>query len=438
MAAQPVSDVEIWQTHAYFASPRASVVPGEDSQARERREIKVPAESILASSEKPHEWLTYAGNYGGHRHSALSQISRKTVGDLRVAWIAQLQIRRRMARSVADRRWAVSFSSPSHPMASSHSMHEPVRKFGSSAGLFRPTSSYVADRLNRGAAILGDTLFVATLDAHLVALDAATGRKKWETRVAEHREGYAMTGAPLALGDRVLVGVAGSEYGIRGFVAAFSAIDGRMLWKFHTDTRPGEPGHESWAGESWRIGGAATWTTGAYDPKLDLVYWGVGNPAPLHQGDVRAGDNLFANSVIALDAKSGKLRWHFQFTPADEHDWDAVQQPVLARIEWQGEQRAALLWANRNGFFYALDRETGKFLFAKPFVKQTLGCRLRAERPADPSSGGETDTDRQPRMAVDGRGHELVAALLRRWATIAIRAYGRCSRHLFPRRPGSV
>jgi alcohol dehydrogenase (cytochrome c) len=370
MAAQPVSDVEIWQTHAYLRHLALRSSPGEDSQARERRQIKVPAESILASSERPHEWLTYAGNYGGHRHSALSQISRKTVGDLRVAWIAQLRSADAWLEASPIVAGGLIFvtESPDGVVALDARTGQKVWQFR------RPVPSNLqlcCGSVNRGAAILGDTLFVATLDAHLVALDAATGRKKWEIKVAEHREGYAMTGAPLALGDRVLVGVAGREYGIRGFVAAFSATDGRMLWKFHTIPAAGEPGHESWAGESWKIGGAATWTTGAYDAKLDLVYWGVGNPAPLHQGDVRAGDNLYANSVIALDAKSGKLRWHFQFTPADEHDWDAVQQPVLARIEWQGEQRAALLWANRNGFFYALDRETGKFLFAKPFVKQT-------------------------------------------------------------------
>lgn len=139
---------------------------------------------------------------------------------------------------------------------------------------------------------------------------------------------------------------------------------------------PGELGHETWAGESWKVGGAATWTTGSYDEKLDLVYWGVGNPAPLYDGTVRVGDNLFSCSVIALDARTGKLRWFFQFTPHDEHDWDATQQPVLAQISWKGQRRAALVTANRNGFFYALDRETGEFLFAKPFVKQTWAAEL--------------------------------------------------------------
>jgi alcohol dehydrogenase (cytochrome c) len=224
---------------------------------------------------------------------------------------------------------------------------------------------------NRGAAILHDTLFITTLDAHLVALDAATGAKRWETRVADASEGYSITGAPLAFGDRVVVGVAGSLFGVRGQIAAYSARDGRLLWRFWTVPEPGEPGHETWTDASWRTGGAATWTVGSYDAALDLVLWGVGNPAPVFDGDLRKGDNLYSNSVVALDASSGRLRWHYQFTPNDEHDWDAAQQPVLTNVLWRGERRPAVLWANRNGFFYALDRRSGEFLFARSFVKQT-------------------------------------------------------------------
>jgi alcohol dehydrogenase (cytochrome c) len=188
-----------------------------------------------------------------------------------------------------------------------------------------------------------------------------------------------MTGAPLALRDRVIVGVAGGEFGIRGFVAAYRASDGQLLWKFDTVPGPGKPGHDTWAGDSWKIGGAPTWTVGAYDPELNLLYWGVGNPAPPFKSKERAGVNLYSNSVVALDADSGELRWHYQFTPADEHDWDAVQQPVLAEIQWQGRPRQALLWANRNAFFYALDRKTGEFLFAKPFAKQTWNSGFTAD-----------------------------------------------------------
>ena len=202
-------------------------------------------------------------------------------------------------------------SLPSRPTGWSRLMREPDNELGDSGDLSRRIFNCAVGAVNRGAAILGDTVFVATLDAYLVALDAATGRKKWETKVAEYRNGYSITGAPLALHDRVVVGIAGSEYGTRGFVAAFSAADGRPLWKFNTVPGPGELGHDTWAGESWKVGGAATWTTGAYDEDLDLVFWGVGNPAPLYDGTVRAGDNLFSCSVIALEARNRKAALAF-------------------------------------------------------------------------------------------------------------------------------
>ncbi len=377
MAAQPLSDVEIWQTHAYLRQ-FALASSGGDAPATSsgRRRIDVPAESILAPSDRAHEWLTYAGNYAGHRHSSLSQISRRNVRDLRVAWVAQLRsadLSLEASPIVAGGLIFVT-ESPEGVVALDARNGDRVWQYR------RPVRSGVplcCGSPNRGVAILGDSVFVATLDAYLVALDTSTGRKKWETKVADFRDGYSMTGAPLAISDRVIVGVAGGEFGIRGFLAAFSATDGRLLWKFYTVPGPGEPGHESWAGESWKAGGAPTWTIGAYDPKLDLIYWGVGNPAPVYQGDARTGDNLFSNSVLALEAGSGKLRWHFQFTPGDEHDWDAVQQPVLTDLLWEGQRRAVLLFANRSGFFYVIDRQTGQFLLARPFVKQTWAAGFK-------------------------------------------------------------
>ena len=376
MAPQPISDLEIWQVHAYLRGVAFRSLAGDDDQPPAKQpELNVAAKSLLRSADRPHEWLTYAGNYAGHRRSELSQISKKNIRDLRVAWIAQLRSADNSLESSPIVAGGMLFvtESPDGVVAFDARTGQRAWRFR------RPVPANLqlcCGAVNRGAAILGDTVFVATLDAYLVALDAATGRKKWETKVAEYRDGYSITGAPLAIHDRVVVGIAGSEYGTRGFVAAFSAADGRPLWKFNTVPGPGELGHETWAGESWKVGGAATWTTGAYDENLDLVFWGVGNPAPLYDGTVRAGDNLFSCSVIALEARTGKLRWHFQFTPHDEHDWDATQQPVLAQISWKGQRRAALVTANRNGFFYALDRQTGEFLFAKPFVKQTWAAEL--------------------------------------------------------------
>lgn len=371
MAAQPVSDREIWQIHAYLRQLVIRSEGGDEGPpAAKTATVNVAPASILVASERSHDWLTFAGNYAGHRHTRLSQISRRNIRDLRVAWIAQLRSADAFLEASPIVAGGLIFvtETPEGVVALDANTGAKVWHYNRPVPADLPLC---CGAVNRGVAILQDLVFVQTLDAHLVALDASTGRKKWEIKVADHRDGYSMTGAPLALNDRVVVGVAGGELGIRGFVAAFSAADGRALWKFYTVPGPGEPGHETWANDSWKTGGAPTWTAGAYDPELDLIFWGVGNPAPNFQGDVRSGDNLYSNSVIALDAKSGTLRWHFQFTPGDEHDWDAVQQPVLADITFQGQRWPVVVWANRNGFLYVLDRRTGKFLFAKPFVKQT-------------------------------------------------------------------
>jgi alcohol dehydrogenase (cytochrome c) len=169
----------------------------------------------------------------------------------------------------------------------------------------------------------------------------------------------------------VIIGTAGGEYGIRGFISAYDAHTGREVWRFYTIPGPGEPGHETWEGDSWQTGGGPVWVTGSYDPTLNLTYWGVGNPSPDWNGDVRTGDNLYSDSVVALDADTGKLRWYYQFTPHDDLDFDSVQVPVLADIDWQGHKRKVILWANRNGFFYVLDRQTGQFLLGKSFVEVT-------------------------------------------------------------------
>jgi len=379
MSAQPLTDLEIWQIHAFLRHLSLRAARADTAHASSvPQQFNVDAASILASTKRPNEWLTFAGNYAGHRHSRLSQITKRNVRDLRVAWVAQL-------RSV-DAFLEASPIVASNVVFVSESPDGVVALDATTGGKiweFRralPASlSLCCGSINRGVAILNDSVFVATLDAHLIALNASSGRKKWEATVADFRSGYSMTGAPLAVGDRLIVGVAGGEFGIRGFVAAYDAEDGRLLWKFNTVPNPGEVGHDSWGGNSWKAGGAPTWTTGAYDAELNLLYWGVGNPAPTFQNATRTGDNLFSNSVVALDASSGELRWYFQFTPGDEHDWDAVQQPVLAEIPWQGQKRRALLWANRNGFFYALDRQTGQFLFAKPFAKQTWAASLTAD-----------------------------------------------------------
>ncbi|HSH15202.1 MAG TPA: PQQ-binding-like beta-propeller repeat protein, partial [Verrucomicrobiae bacterium] len=221
---------------------------------------------------------------------------------------------------------------------------------------------------NRGVAVLGDLVYVGTPDAYLVALDARTGSVAWEAKVAETKDGYYCPAAPFAIDGKILMGVAAGDYGLNGWLDAYDALTGERLWRWYTIPKPGEPGHESWAGDSWKTGGGGTWLTGSFDPDLNLLYWGIGNPAPDFDGSVREGDNLYTESVVALDANSGKLKWHFQFTPHDVHDWDSVEIPILVDAEYKGEARKLLLHADRNGYYYVLDRVTGKFLHGTPFI----------------------------------------------------------------------
>ncbi|RPH61345.1 MAG: hypothetical protein EHM89_07400, partial [Acidobacteria bacterium] len=210
----------------------------------------------------------------------------------------------------------------------------------------------------------------------LHGLDASTGEVQWEVQVADTSDGFTITGAPLIVDDMVVVGVSGGEFAIRGFLPAYDAQTGEQRWRFDTIPGPGEIGHDTWENDAWKTGGGPTWITGSFDPDLNLVYWGVGNPAPVYAGELRPGDNLFTNSVIALDAATGKLAWHFQFTPHDEHDWDSNQTPVLADLMFDGVMRKVILWANRNGFYYLLDRTNGQFLRGVPFVEVTWASGL--------------------------------------------------------------
>jgi alcohol dehydrogenase (cytochrome c) len=330
---------------------------------------QVRYERILNSASEPGSWLTYSGNYSGNRYSALQQIDRSNAGKLKLTWMYQTNDLNQFEASplVADGVMYIS-EPPSNAAALDLRTGRPLWLYR------RAIPSDVracCGQVNRGLAILGDTVYLATLDAHLLALDAKTGHLLWDTTVADYKLGYSITVAPLAVQDKVIVGMAGGEYGVRGFVDAYDAKSGKQLWRFWTVPGPGEPGHETWSGDSWKQGSATTWTTGAYDPELNLVYWGTGNPGPDYDGEVRHGDNLYADSVVALDASTGKLQWYFQFTPHDTHDWDATQTPILFDGEFRGAPHKLLAFANRNGFFYLLDRQKGEFLTGKPFAKET-------------------------------------------------------------------
>ena len=330
-------------------------------------QAQVTADRIVEADSEPHNWLTYSGNYSSTRHSGMKQITPSNIDELELSWVFQ-------ARSLEN------FTST--PLVVDGVMYvtqapNDVVALDAKSGRIYWVYEYVPSaearpccgRVNRGVAILGQTLFMATIDAQLVALDAINGRPIWKTEVGEPEKGYAMTAAPLIIKDKVIVGVAGGEYGIRGYIAAYDASSGEEVWRFYTIPGPGEPGHETWHGDSWKTGGAPVWLTGSYDPDLNLTYWGIGNPGPDWNPEVRRGDNLYSDSVVALDGDTGELRWHFQFTPNDAYDFDAVQIPVLVDIEGaDGRLIKVILWANRNGFFYALDRATGRFLNGRSFV----------------------------------------------------------------------
>ena len=275
-----------------------------------------------------------------------------------------------------------------------------------------PLARLCCGRVNRGLAIHENTLFMATIDGRLIALDAKTGGLVWNVAVGGARPdtGYSLTVAPLVIKDKVIIGTAGGEYGVRGFIAAFDAKSGREAWRFHTIAGPGEPGRETWAGDSWKTGGGSIWVTGTYDAELNLTYWGVGNPGPDWNGDGRLGDNLYSDSVVALDADTGALKWHFQFTPHDVYDYDSVQVPVLADIQWQGRPRKAMLFGNRNGFFYVLDRATGEFLLGKPFTKVTWTTGLDAK--GRPQNMVPLTRGRRPDLSGRAGRHQLVFAVV--------------------------
>ncbi len=335
--------------------------------------------TVTMAAQSSGDWLTYNGNMQGHRHSPLTQITPANVKDLELQWVFQaLSLEKFEATPLAVDGVLYTVQAPNDVVALDGATG---RTYWTYTYAPSPQARPCCGRVNRGLAMLGDTLFMGTIDGRLVALDARSGREIWNVPVAGSRveAGYNFTVAPLVVKNMIIAGPAGGDFGIRGFIAAFDPATGKEKWRFYTVPGPGEPGNQTWAKDSWMHGGASVWVTGTYDPDLNLTYWGTGNPGPDWNGDNRMGDNLYADSVVALDADTGKLKWHFQFTPHDEFDYDSTQVPVLADIEWQGRPRKALLLANRNGFWYVLDRTTGEFLSGKPYTKVTWTSGLDAK-----------------------------------------------------------
>jgi alcohol dehydrogenase (cytochrome c) len=382
---------------------------------------QVTYDRLLRAAHEPQNWLTYSGGYFSQRYSLLRQIDTSNVKSLEQKWIYQSPVIGNWQATplVVDGIMYIT-QRPNDVVAMDA---KTGRVFWVSRHNTAPDQKTCCGSNNRGVAMLGDTLYMGTLDARLVAINAKTGRPRWTVQTADYKLGYSLTLAPLIVKDKVIIGVGGGELGIRGFIAAYDAQSGKEAWRFYTIPGPGEPGHETWEAcppqpavycdpEAWKHGGGSIWLTGSYDPALNLTFWGVGNAGPDWNPSQRPGDNLYTASIVALDGDTGKLRWHFQFTPSDRYDYDSVQIPVLADMNWNGTPVKVVLWANRNGYFYLLDRETGKFLLGKPFVKVNWASGLdeRGRPIQTPQPPGVPQPGRAIRVARTGTHRPTVPA----------------------------
>ena len=333
--------------------------------------LPVSHERLLSAADEPGNWLMYSHTYNSWRFSGLNQITTANVKNLRVKWLFQGRHIEKFETTPLVVEGIMYLTRPEN------AIYALDAATGRQLWMYEyrnpPRTFNCCGKVNRGLAILGNTLFMNTLDMHVVAVDARSGHELWKTEIYDYTAagGYAAPGAPLVVKDKLIVGMAGGERGVSGFLDAYDTKTGQRVWRFNAIPQPGEPNFGTWAGDSWKTGGVTTWNNGSYDPETNTLFWGTSNPWPDYNDDFRAGDNLYSCSVLALDPDTGKLKWFFQFTPHDLHDWDSTQIPILLDTEFRGENKKALAWANRNGFFYLLDRTTGKFLMAKAFVKQT-------------------------------------------------------------------
>jgi alcohol dehydrogenase (cytochrome c) len=364
-AGMPGFDLPGAEARRVLAFIRATP-PNPEPALRLRNARSIPFAELV--DPHPGDWPSYNGRLGGNRHSALAQIDAGNVARLAPRWIFSIPGSQHLEVTpvVVD---GVMY------VTSVNEVHALDARNGRSLWRFqRPRSKGLvgdaAGGINRGVALLGTRAFMVTDNAHLIALDRATGTQVWDVEMADSSRNYGATSAPLVVKDLVISGTSGGDEGVRGFIAAYKASTGERVWRFWTIPAPGEPLAKTWVGRALEHGCTAAWLTGTYDPKLDLLYWTTGNPCPDYNGDERQGDNLYSSSVLALKPDSGTLAWYYQFTPHDLHDWDAVQTPMLIDTAFGGRERSLLAQANRNGFFYVLDRADGKLLLAKPFVEK--------------------------------------------------------------------
>ncbi|MBS1829759.1 MAG: PQQ-dependent dehydrogenase, methanol/ethanol family [Acidobacteria bacterium] len=333
-------------------------------------DFNVTYDRLRNAAKEPWNWLTYWGDFAGRHASALKQITPQNVTRLRNDWSYQFGGNTVETMPIVVEGLMFVTGPLNNAAALDARTGRTIWKY--TRQLPSNVASHCTVMTNRGFAVLGDRLFLATLDMHLVSLDAKTGNVIYDIEVDDYKKGFSITHAPLAIDGKIIVGVTSGECALYGWVDAYDAATGKRLWRTHSVAQPGDPNRKSWNPEpSAQFGGSPTWTTGTYDPETETIFWPTGNPGPDYDGSVRQGDNLYSCSVLALDAKTGRMKWYFQFTPHDVHDWDGNQTPVLIDGVIRGQKRKLLVTAQRNAFYYVLDRNTGEFLAGRAFAKQT-------------------------------------------------------------------
>jgi alcohol dehydrogenase (cytochrome c) len=345
-------------------------------------EAQTAQELVNAASDSGNV-LTYGMGYGLQRYSTLTQINKETAKRLAPVWNYSYDDNRSEESQPLVYKGVLYVTTNSATMAIDAKSGRQIWK---TKVEYPPETPRIVccGIINRGAALYDGKVYRTTLDANVVALDAKTGKELWKQNAIDFKDGYSMTVAPLVADGVVMTGISGAEFGTRLFIDGWDAQTGNHLWRSYTIPGPGEPGNDTWPGDTWQHGGGSTWITGSFDPELDTVYWGIGNPGPFNAA-VRKGDNLYTDSVLALDPKSGKIKWHFQFSPNDPFDYDSVAEMILADVKVQGKPTKVLIDANRNGFLYVLDRTNGKLLAANAYVKVNWakGIDLETGRPIE-------------------------------------------------------
>jgi alcohol dehydrogenase (cytochrome c) len=346
----------------------ASLKAQEPATNKNASKAHTQAQENLAASLNGRNWTSYNGDYSGQRYSSLSNINTSNVSHLRAAWIFHAENTSRLEVTPVVYNGVMYVTAANTVSALDARTGRELWKHDRalSSGLIDDAAAHK----NRGVGLWKNRVYMQTDNAHLLCIDARSGRVLWDVIYADSAKGYGSTGAPLVVKDQVIVGTSGGDSGVRGFLASYDAESGELRWKFWTIPAPGEPGSSSWPGDAYLHGGGTTWMPGTYDPELNILYWTTSNPAPDFAGKPRPGDDLYTDCVLALDADTGTLKWHFQFTPHDLYDYDANETPVLIDVDEHGEKRKLLVQANRNGFLYILDRANGKLVRATRFLKE--------------------------------------------------------------------